>query len=96
MTDDFTSYNILDKNKKYIHFTVAHSAGQYSAGGGIHTNGIEGHWSILKRMYYGTYHHFSEKYMQRYVDEASFRNNHREDDLGFENLLKQGILPVRA
>jgi hypothetical protein len=56
VSDDFSGYNILDKKKKYIHLTVNHSAGQFSAGGGIHTNGIENFWSVLKRGWIRTYH----------------------------------------
>jgi len=40
-----------------------------------HTNGIESVWAVLKRGFYGTYHHFSRKHMQGYVDEFAFRLN---------------------
>ncbi|MDR1443424.1 MAG: IS1595 family transposase, partial [Treponema sp.] len=49
VTDDFSGYNILNKKEKYVHLTVNHSAGQFSAGKGVHTNGIENFWSVLKR-----------------------------------------------
>ena len=39
------------------------------------TNGIESVWAVLKRMFYGTYHQFSRKHLQRYVDECTFRLN---------------------
>jgi hypothetical protein len=39
------------------------------------TNGIESVWAVLKRGYYGIYHHFTVKHMQRYVDEFAFRLN---------------------
>jgi len=32
-------------------------------------------WAVLKRGYYGIYHQFSVKHMQRYVDEFSYRLN---------------------
>jgi hypothetical protein len=41
MTDDFRAYNIFDR-KGCEHGVVKHAEGEYSAGGGIHTNGIEG------------------------------------------------------
>ena len=41
----------------------------------IHTNGIESVWAVLKRGYIGTFHHFSMKHCQRYVDEFAFRLN---------------------
>jgi hypothetical protein len=40
-----------------------------------HTNGIESVWAVLKRGFYGTYHSFSGKHLQRYVDEFTFRLN---------------------
>lgn len=39
------------------------------------TNGIESVWAVLRRGYQGTYHNFSAKHLQRYVDEFSFRLN---------------------
>jgi transposase-like protein len=58
-TDDYSSYKILDKKRQrkiYGHVTVCHSKGQYFKDGGIHTNGIENFWSILKRGIIGIYH----------------------------------------
>ena len=43
-----------------------------------HTNGIESFWSMLKRGYQGTYHHLSEKHLDRYVAEFAGRHNVRE------------------
>jgi effector-binding domain-containing protein len=58
----------------YKHLTVNHSAKQY-VDGMASTNGIESVWALLKRGYYGIYHQFSVKHMQRYVDEFAFRLN---------------------
>ena len=38
-------------------------------------DGLESMWAILKRGYYGTFHHFSKKHIDRYVDEFTFRLN---------------------
>jgi len=58
----------------YIHQSVNHSAKQF-VDGMAHTNGIESVWAVLKRGYYGIYHHMSVKHLPRYVDEFSFRLN---------------------
>ena len=61
------------------HEAVCHSAGEYVKGM-AHTNGIESFWSMLKRGYQGTFHHFSEKHTDRYVTEFAGRHNDRNSD----------------
>jgi transposase-like protein len=53
---------------------VNHSAKQF-VDGMAHTNGIESVWALLKRGFYGVYHNFSEKHLQRYVNEFTYRLN---------------------
>lgn len=77
-TDEFSSYNKL-KNYHYIHHKVNHVAKEW-ARDGIHTNTIEGFWSTLKRGLSGVYHCVSRKYLQTYIDEYTFRYNHRLDE----------------
>ncbi|MCY3803859.1 MAG: IS1595 family transposase [Gammaproteobacteria bacterium] len=72
-TDDHRGYHGLG-GVLYNHESVKHSAKEY-VNGMIHTNGIESVWAIIKRGYTGTYHHFSMKHCQRYVDEFTFRLN---------------------
>jgi hypothetical protein len=43
----------------------------------IHTNTVEGYFSILKRGINGLYHHVSEAHLHRYLAEFDFRYNHR-------------------
>jgi len=69
-TDEHRSYI----GNKFYHLTVNHSAKQF-VDGMAHTNGIESVWSVLKRGYYGIYHSFSVKHLQRYVDEFAYRLN---------------------
>ena len=45
-----------------------------------HTNAIEGFWSLLKRGIDGVHHAVSAKYLQSYINEYSFRYNHRNDE----------------
>jgi transposase-like protein len=74
-TDDHGAYRHVNRDF-YEHQVVAHSQGEY-ARGPVHTNTIEGYFSILKRGLIGTYHHVSEAHLQRYVTEFDFRYNHR-------------------
>ena len=61
------------------HEAVNHSVGEYVRDM-AHTNGIESFWSMLKRGYQGTFHHFSEKHLDRYIGEFAGRHNIREAD----------------
>ena len=74
-TDESSSYHGM----AFDHEAVNHSAGEYVRGM-AHTNGIESFWSMLKRGYQGTFHHFSEKHLDRYVGEFAGRHNEREAD----------------
>lgn len=58
----------------YKHMSVNHSAKEF-VNGMAHTNSIESVWALLKRGYYGTFHHFMMKHTQRYVNEFTFRLN---------------------
>ncbi len=59
------------------HETVNHEAGEYVRGD-VHTNTVEGYFSILKRGIIGTFHHVSAQHLLRYTTEFDFRYNHRE------------------
>lgn len=77
MTDDAATYY----NKLYGfagHATVAHAAGEYVVPGtDIHTNTIEGYFSIFKRGMKGVYQHCDERHLHRYLSEFDFRYNNR-------------------
>jgi transposase-like protein len=59
------------------HETVNHRAGEYVRGD-VHTNSVEGYFSILKRGIIGTFHSVSEQHLQRYCTEFDFRYSHRQ------------------
>jgi transposase-like protein len=58
------------------HGSVNHGAGEYVRGN-VHTNTIEGYFSIFKRGIYGTYHRISQRHLKRYLAEFDFRYNER-------------------
>lgn len=73
-TDEWMGYNSL--KRIYDHSFIKHSENEY-VNGRVHTNTIEGFWSLLKRGILGIYHFTSRKHLQRYVDEFAFRYNTR-------------------
>jgi transposase-like protein len=77
MTDDFKSYKPI--RHIYNHKVVKHSHGQY-VNGQIHTNTVEGYFSLLKRGINGVFHHVSKKHLHRYLTEFDFRYNMRKID----------------
>ena len=76
VTDESNIYNKVTK-LGHLHETINHGNGQYGRGD-VHTNTIEGFWSQFKRSVHGTFHAVSPKYLQSYLDEFSFRYNHRK------------------
>jgi transposase-like protein len=76
-TDSYRAYDSL--KGKYFHKSVDHSKGQYVVGA-IHTQTIEGFWSLVKRGMVGTFHKVSAKYLPLYVAEFEFRYNNRNND----------------
>jgi transposase-like protein len=87
-TDDFNAYHGLAA-KGYNHRRINHSAGIYVMGD-IHTQTIEGFWSLVKRGIGGVYHAVSHKYLQSYLNEYAFRYNRRNaNEPMFVSLLEQ-------
>src|SRR5579864_1172503 len=87
-TDDFSGYDRLKKHG-FTHHRINHSAKVWVMGD-IHTNTIEGFWSLVKRGIGGVYHQVSQKYLQSYLDEYTFRYNRRDQgNLIFTSILKK-------
>lgn len=74
-TDEWLGYKGV--SKIYDHSIVKHNKEEY-VNGRVHTNTIEGFWSLLKRSIIGVYHFTSKKHLQKYVDEMVFRYNSRD------------------
>jgi len=90
-TDEASIYEAYKKLKNYgyEHRRVNHSQKIYVAGD-VHTNTIEGFWSLVKRGIGGVYHSVSAKYLQGYLDEYAFRyNRRRSGNLIFPALLQR-------
>jgi transposase len=77
-TDELKAYGgIGHMENGYNHRRINHSAGVYVMGD-IHTNTIEGFWSLVKRGISGSHHAVSHKFLQSYLDEYAFRYNRRD------------------
>jgi chromosome condensin MukBEF MukE localization factor len=75
MTDEAGQYAHL--NRDFVsHEFVTHGRGEYVRGD-VHTNTIEGFYSIFKRGMKGIYQHCAEKHLHRYVTEFDFRYSNR-------------------
>ncbi len=75
MTDEAGQYAHLNKHFA-AHDFVRHGAEEYGRGP-IHTNTVEGFYSVFKRGMKGVYQHCAEKHLHRYIAEFDFRYNNR-------------------
>ncbi len=85
MTDDAGQYRHMGEEFA-IHEVVAHSNSEYVRGN-VHTNTVEGFFSIFKRGIYGVYQHVSVAHLHRYTAEFDFRYNHRVK-LGYDDSMR--------
>jgi transposase-like protein len=76
MTDESPYYKRIGKEFA-AHETTIHSHGEYVRGD-VHTNTVEGFFSIFKRGMRGVYQHCKEKHLHRYLAEFDFRYNTRK------------------
>jgi transposase-like protein len=89
-TDEFKSYRGLGK-AGYQHSRINHSEKVY-VHGDVHTQTIEGFWALLKNGLRGVYHGVGTQHLQSYLDEYTFRYNHRDDARGmFPTMLTRAI-----
>jgi transposase-like protein len=83
MTDEAGQYKGQFRPLFLGHGRVNHAKGEYGRGV-VHTNTVEGSFSVFKRGMKGVYQHCSEKHLHRYVAEFEFRYNNRQA-LGFDD-----------
>ena len=83
ITDEYGAYRAV--RSVMPHQTISHS--ERYVDGDKHTNTIEGFWSLLKRAWYGTHHHYKEHYTPVYVGEACWKYNNRKSANGFDKFL---------
>ncbi len=84
-TDEAYAYQgVGDRNTR--HETVHHKSEEWVRAD-VHTNQIEGVWSLLKRSIVGSYHHLSAKHLPAYLDEISFRYNNRHNEYLFRDTI---------
>jgi transposase len=76
-SDEWFAYRGI-AGKGFEHQTVEHGKGQYAVNG-VHVNGIEGYWSMLKKGIRSTHIHVSGKHMEKYTKEFEFRFNSRKN-----------------
>lgn len=88
MTDDAGQYRCMGMEFAK-HEVIAHSNSEYVRGN-VHTNTVEGFFSIFKRGIYGVYQHVSVAHLHRYTAEFDFRYNYRER-LGFDDSMRATV-----
>ena len=86
-TDELRSYiGIADADTR--HETVRHSMDEWVVGD-VHTNTVEGVWSLFKRSIIGSFHKVSAKHLDRYLEELEWRYNNRGNDHIFVDTLRR-------
>lgn len=89
ITDKFRGYSRM--GKWIPHETINHAV-RY-AEGLVHTNSIEGFWSLVKRAVFGQHHHYSREYAAAYIIESCYKYNNRNNANTFTDFL-QGAMTV--
>ena len=85
-SDGEQNYQFMFYGPNAKHEYVDHSKGEYVRGQ-VHTANLDAFWSLLKRGIMGSYHQVSKKYLPLYVNEFTFRHNHRKDEDVFGRLI---------
>jgi transposase-like protein len=98
MTDELSAYKVVAEIEELDHDSVKHSKKEYVRGE-VHTNTVEGYYSIFKRGMKGVYQHCAEKHLHRYLAEYDFRYSNRAalgvDDYSRAEIAAKGIVGKR-
>lgn len=89
VTDEFSGYSRM--HEWVPHMTINHAVAY--AEGLVHTNTIEGFWSLVKRAITGQHHHHSREHAAAYIIEACYKYNNRNNANTFTQFL-QGAVTV--
>ena len=84
ITDEWRGYNGI---KRFMNHAVINHSMSY-AEGATHTNTIEGFWSLLKRAWYGSHHHYGQPYTLLYLAEACWKYNERRNVNPFDTFVR--------
>lgn len=76
LTDEYRGYRAIGREFKHGHEMVDHGHREYVRGD-VHSNTVEGFFSIVKRGLNGIYHAVSKEHLHRYMSEYEFRYNNR-------------------
>lgn len=84
MTDEYAGYSRFKDITTHaaINHKVAYAMGE------VHTNSIEGFWSLIKRAWYGQHHFYSVKWADLYISETVYKYNNRKNPSDFGDLLR--------
>ena len=86
-TDELASYLGVEGDDTR-HETVNHGGEEWVVGD-VHTNSIEGVWSLFKRSIAGSFHKVSSKHIDRYLSELEWRFNNRNNEHIFADALRR-------
>ncbi|MDX1501524.1 MAG: IS1595 family transposase [Thermoanaerobaculia bacterium] len=88
-TDDWGAYEGIGDHET-LHETINHRRKEWVVGN-VHTNTVEGVWSLLKRSVVGAYHKLSVKHLPAYLDELEWRFNNRGNPYMFRDTMRRLI-----
>ncbi len=89
-TDEWEAYKGF-AGGDFDHKTINHSLEEWVRDG-VHTNSVEGVWSLLKRAIIGAYHKISHKHLDAYLDELEWRYSNRKNPHLFRDTIRRLLL----